>query len=360
MEGSILQDFEKAIVAAFSGAAGGLAAQATAYCQQVRELPDGWKYAMQLAMSSESHEVQFYCLGTLQDAFVTGRYGALSKEDQLQMRQVFMQWIAADGARIGGLPAFVRTKVALIVTLLLKHQYPEMWPEAFADLLGMLNGGPPFIDLFLRVLGLVDEEIVRYNAQRQSDEIKHNSLIKDAMRAADVLRSIVDACYQIVTTFKDSEDAGLRSLGVMAVAAIKEYAGWVDISLVANAPMAELYTALLESEDTRDGVADVFYQLVHRGMVSPLSKVGLIRELRLIDLLEHHILRQLKLKPARGSTIFPSFLRLRCSSRGASNARLFFVNCLVRHGGRQRCRDVPLATLCEHGLVMGGDLRGDV
>ena len=128
MDESILADFEQAITVAFGGGMGGAdAAQATNYCQQVKELPEGWKYAMQLFMGeSTSVEVKFYSLGVVQDSFVSGRYAAMPGEDQVQMRAVFMEWVTENGLSLGGAPSFIRNKVALVITLLLKHQYPEV------------------------------------------------------------------------------------------------------------------------------------------------------------------------------------------------------------------------------------------
>jgi hypothetical protein len=53
------------------------------------------------------------------------------------------------------------------MALLMKIEYPDQWPSFFRDLLNLLNGaGPPVVDLFLRVIKAVDEEVVSHELVR--------------------------------------------------------------------------------------------------------------------------------------------------------------------------------------------------
>lgn len=53
------------------------------------------------------------------------------------------------------------------MALLMKTEYPDQWPTFFRDLLGLLNGAsPPVVDLFLRIIKAVDEEVISHELVR--------------------------------------------------------------------------------------------------------------------------------------------------------------------------------------------------
>lgn len=56
-----------------------------------------------------------------------------------------------------------------------------MWTDAFEQLEGLLRGAggrAGYVDLYFRVLGALDEEVVSYHVDRTREEVEHNSLIK--------------------------------------------------------------------------------------------------------------------------------------------------------------------------------------
>ena len=64
----------------------------------------------------------------------------------------------------------------------------------------------------------------------------------------------------------------------------------MEIGFVANPRFVQMYAVLLDAEDTRDGVCDILYQLLHRGM-GPAAKVAVIENCGVLELLEHHLSR---------------------------------------------------------------------
>ena len=48
-------------------------------------------------------------------------------------------------------PPFIKNKFAQLVVGVMCTDYPHAWPQVWAQLLGLLPGGPVAIDLFLRV-----------------------------------------------------------------------------------------------------------------------------------------------------------------------------------------------------------------
>jgi hypothetical protein len=57
----------------------------------------------------------------------------------IEMRQALMGWLRDNGAVVGALPAFIETKLALVVTLLIKQQYVAVWQSAFHELLAFIT-----------------------------------------------------------------------------------------------------------------------------------------------------------------------------------------------------------------------------
>lgn len=80
--------------------------------------------------------------------------------------------------------------------MLIKSDYPEVWPDAFEQLRSLLvvgagagagddsaaGRGPAAararVELYLRVLCALDEEVVSFHVDRSREEAGHNSLIK--------------------------------------------------------------------------------------------------------------------------------------------------------------------------------------
>lgn len=74
----------------------------------------------------------------------------------------------------------------MVLALLIKIDYPEVWTDAFDHMEGLVRstgGEAAYVDLYLRVLGALDEEVVTFHIDRTREEADHNSLIK-VMRIA--------------------------------------------------------------------------------------------------------------------------------------------------------------------------------
>lgn len=67
----------------------------------------------------------------------------------------------------------------MVLALLIKTDYPEIWSNAFEELQSLLaGGGSAHVDLYLRVLCAIDDEVVTFHVDRTRAEADHNSLIK--------------------------------------------------------------------------------------------------------------------------------------------------------------------------------------
>jgi exportin-T len=153
-----------------SGAEGHtLQAQATAFCDGVRSSPDGWRLALALFRSPEvNSHAKFFALSLLQSRLGAGEGAALHPAARLEVRVGLLQWI---GDGLAAQEPFIRTKLAVVLALCVKCDYPEVWPTAFAELLALVrHGSANTVRCWLGHLQLVksNEVAVEYLPKRQT------------------------------------------------------------------------------------------------------------------------------------------------------------------------------------------------
>lgn len=200
------------------------------YCSSIQSSPDGWRLCLQqlhnVSVSGGSDHVKFWCLQVLR-AVSDARYDSMSEEDRSVLRRSLMLYVRdVIPAVVQG--SFIKTKLCTVFVNIVKHDYPTRWPTFFTDFLSLLDKGPEVIDVFVRLLNVLDEEVVDDEAQREPDH-DTNTAIKDSMRGGD-LSSIVDAIYSICTLYQHTHPALVAS----ALSAFCDYIAWIEITLVAN------------------------------------------------------------------------------------------------------------------------------
>ena len=120
-----------------------------------------WWFCLQGFSSSTEEPVKFWCLQTVVDMVVRAqRYKLLPEERKQQLRTNLMSWLQSKGAPHTDEPASIKNKFAQLLVAVLQHDYPTAWPDFFSQLLATLGNGAVSIDLFLRVLNALHEEIV--------------------------------------------------------------------------------------------------------------------------------------------------------------------------------------------------------
>ena len=143
--------------------------QAMAYCEQVKQSADGWRHNLGLLKASQRSEAHFYALQTLQDLVVlregeggAGLQSLLPEGARVELRVALLAWMQQlqHQQLLPRLAPFVLTKLAVVIALLIKADYPERWPPAFDELLMLLKGGAAGIELHARIFAAIDEEIV--------------------------------------------------------------------------------------------------------------------------------------------------------------------------------------------------------
>ena len=92
-------------------------------------------------------------------------------------------------------PPFIKNKFAQLVVGVLCADFPHAWPHVFAQLLSLLPNGPVVIDVFLRVLNTVHEEVV--SAEGSGHDPQLAARVKDGMREG-CLPQVVDAWRSVL------------------------------------------------------------------------------------------------------------------------------------------------------------------
>lgn len=261
-------------------------ARATAFCEQVRHAPDGWAHALRLLEATQQPLPKFYALSTLQE-FLGGRSGvadgtkSISEPARSEVRAVLLSWLRKSADGIGREESYVRTKLGVVIALLIKSDYPERWTTAFEDLFAFLQHGPAMVDLFLRTLHAVDEEIVMYHVDRPADEVEHNVLIKDTMRSTACIRDTCAALYDVIATYHTA----LPDLAALGLRTLKLYIGWIEITHVVNEKFLPLLLQCLQAPLLRAAACECLYEIVNKGM-DDNAKLLLLHQLQLFQLLK--------------------------------------------------------------------------
>jgi hypothetical protein len=76
--------------------------------------------------------------------------------------------------------AEIKNKMCVVYVSLVRREYPERWPTAFSDLIGLVSvGGTPLLDMFLRILDTLDTEVVNDDINRSDEEKKKNTVVRN-------------------------------------------------------------------------------------------------------------------------------------------------------------------------------------
>lgn len=338
-----LAQFEMAVLCVVAPGVGDEASrriqQATAYIQQLSSLPNAYQLCMQLLMGTSRSEARFFALQAIAQFITSPGYAALAPQSVLELRQALLMYAQGRGATLLDEQTYVRAKLALVFALLIKVDYPERWPAAFSDLLALLSslgfsasehqalssavasgaggGSNPStgtaaalsrpalagLDLFLRILSALQEEVVDPRINRPDSELARNMAVKDSMRVSGDVGRCVECCYALLARSVDHmtaaearsrawqagrgaalppTDAPLIGVCRSALAVLSSYASWIDIKLLANEPFCRLYIALLSCGYTRLPVASLLQALCDKGM-DDTARLELIRVMRLVD-----------------------------------------------------------------------------
>lgn len=222
--------------------------------------------ALALLESADASAV-FFGLQTLQ-AGLGGRRAAAAVPDPAGRAAVRTAVVAfACRTPHAPLPPHLATKVGVVLSLLVKSDYPEHWPTAFVDVFALLQRGEALVDVVLRCLTAVDDEVVVYRDDRKADEVAHNTLIKDTLRSTSGSADVCGALLWVVETHRGgAATATGAALAARALEVFRRYIGWLDPAHVYCERCLALLFGGLSSEGLLGGAAGCLYELVNKGM----------------------------------------------------------------------------------------------
>ncbi|CAG8540097.1 13108_t:CDS:10 [Ambispora gerdemannii] len=241
-----MEQIEKAVAFALDPSAeSSLKAQAMSFCEQVKSAPDGWQLCLSLFVRSpkSTPEARIFTLQVLDDV-LQNRIASLNASEILYIKNTLMdfvkrEYVVGDGndGECSSEPNYLKNKFAHTLTLLFVQIYTTSWREFFDELLGLLrstNSGVGQInvrtvDIFLRILLSIDEEVASLVVPRGKEENNRNTEIKDTMRTGDV-QKITPTLYDILIDYRRQG----QDIVQMCLKIIGLYIAWIDVSLIVN------------------------------------------------------------------------------------------------------------------------------
>ncbi|RCV13949.1 hypothetical protein SETIT_2G387400v2 [Setaria italica] len=227
-----MDDLEQAILLASDSPAAAAAspsvrAEALAFCARARdESPPSSLLRLCLSgLASSPHaQVHFWCLQSLHDALLRRR---LVLPDDLALLRSSLLSLAVSSHAAS--PPFLRNKLAQLVALLVRLDYPHVYPSYFLDLLPPAPPQPGQTDMFARVLISLDDDLLSQDYPRSADEASDAMRVKDSMRAQCVPQ-IARHWHAAAATLRTADPAA----AAVALDAARRCISWIDVGLVAN------------------------------------------------------------------------------------------------------------------------------
>jgi exportin-T len=136
------------------------------------------------------------------------------------------------------------------------------------------------VDIYLRIMNSIDQEVVSLEVTRTKEQFYHNSLIKDKMREQS-LPSIIDSWYKLIAHYSVTNLKIARHVFEV----LNCYIGWIDINLIVNERSLQLFSSVVLIPQLREIVIDCFSQVIAKGMPDK-EKLGLISTLNLTTFIQ--------------------------------------------------------------------------
>ncbi|KAG2638306.1 exportin-T-like [Panicum virgatum] len=274
-----MDDLEQAILLASDSAAAAASppvrAEALAFCARARdESPPSSLLRLCLSgLASSPHtQVHFWCLQSLHDALLHRR---LVLPDDLALLRSSLLSLAVSSHAAS--PPFLRNKLAQLVALLIRLDYPHVYPSYFLDLLPPAPPQPGLTDMFARVLISLDDDLLSQEYPRSADEATDSMWVKDSMRAQCVPQ-IARHWHAAASTLRTADPAA----AAVALDAARRCISWIDVGLVANDVFVPLLFDIAMSPGSAAPLAAAAVgclAAVAAKRMDARAKVGLLRSL---------------------------------------------------------------------------------
>lgn len=275
---SHLEQFTNAVFALNGGGQASLPAMQ--YVENLKQNRETWKLCVLALRESKASEVKLFGLSLLiQTLQVHYEHPQFPDEDRNQIRAAVMLYIRDVCSTQQQLP-FLKNKLATVLVEIVKHDYPGRWPTLFTDFISFLNSkGPEVLDVFLRFILALNQEIARYDAGRTEAENQHNALVKDTMRTHVVPNLVKLLCTVTKNCANTRVDLSNKALNCISV-----LIEWIDVQLIVNDEVLTMLYAALNNPQLQTEAAQCLRELVYKGMPSA-NKLQLLDRLKLFEVL---------------------------------------------------------------------------
>jgi hypothetical protein len=246
---------------------------------QLRGDPIRWSIGLSLFFEGSTPLSKFFGLSLIRE-YMSSNGGIPPVVERQQIREAMMSWLQANAGNQTGVESYVVNNIVTIVTLAIKHDFPELWPNAFSDVLAFGQKGINELDITIRVLTELEVEVVMFNEARSKAEIAHNIIVKDAIRAGPIAGNIVHFLCQSAQTVRPIKAA----LSSKCLVALSEMIGWIDNGLIVNhTTLPVIYQSLVDQDIAEAGLTCLL-ELVKKGM-DPYLKIQMVASINLLPML---------------------------------------------------------------------------
>ncbi|XP_038054110.1 exportin-T-like [Patiria miniata] len=249
-------------------------ARALAYFEQLKQSDEGWKLCAEAVVQGmyESDHIKFFCFQVLEN-FLKTRYPTAIPSDQQILKQSLLQWLQMQTLSTREEKSFIRNKVAQLYSLLFINDFPHRWLGFFRDLIQLMHTGPSAVDMYLRILIAIDEDVVDRDLLQTQEDAQRSTVLKDSMREHS-LTDMVSSWYQILKMYENSNP----ELTCLCLEVIGAYVSWIDINLIANDRFVSLLLRYLSVDVLRESACDCFHEIISKGM-DPVAKTELVESI---------------------------------------------------------------------------------
>ena len=269
----------------------------------MRDDPSAWTpcLAIFLKLPPQPEAVRVFCLSVVNSAIERGR---LDQPTIYVVKNQLLSYVkeivvaSADDSN-GALKASVENKLVQTLTLCLVGSRDPEWISCFDDMIALTSTHEgPWTNLkgvvfYLRFLNAIHDEVGDQLVERSSVQQDRANAIKDQIRLHDMQK--VSLSWQEI--LRRSGPTGNYNADIvieLCFKAIGRWVSWIDISLVVNQQMLQLFFSQLElaqrtdlspgAENARDAAIHVFIEIVGKKMPAA-DKLQVIIFLRLHDVI---------------------------------------------------------------------------
>lgn len=174
-----MDDLDRAILCEFDpNASQDLKTSASTFIEKVKSLPEVWKVAFEKLFKTKNDKIQFWCLQVLAAHFKDPKFFSNKSENDLKQIHIGLFTFITTVVAKQEIPAHIKNKFSEVLVLAFRIEYSEdRWPSFWNDLFSLLNSGPNVIEMFLRIMNTIDQEVVCMDIDSSKVERKRNTLI---------------------------------------------------------------------------------------------------------------------------------------------------------------------------------------